>query len=467
MRKYENQVQQIKSEVLSMVAKYAFEGSLEDHIHGIPEAITPGPNNRFRCCIYHERAITKDRIQMICGGNPDNDNIVEVIDAACDQCSMDRFIVTDTCRGCLAHHCENACPADAITFTQTKAFIDRDKCIECGRCLKACPYSAIIDVQRPCRRSCPTGALTINENKMAVIDNDLCIQCGACVYSCPFGALQEKSSLLHVIDLLKSSQPVYAIIAPAFATQFDYVPLGKVVSALKTMGFKDVVEVALGADFVIEHESQALLAQDTPMTSSCCPGFVAYIKQEYPELVDLISHIVSPMVATGRLIKSIDPQARVVFVGPCIGKKEEAKNYPEDVDFVLTFEELAAMIEAKAINLEALETAPLNNASYYGRKLAKTGGLSEGIQAVLGDSRKTIVQADGIKACDRLLKKMKFTGQGFDFLEGMACEGGCIRGPVTMHYGNQDQKAINNYAIEAKEKKSSAAAEVFPPIKMS
>lgn len=467
MRKYENQVQKIKAEVLRAVAKAAFEEKLDQAVDTIPLAVNPGPEKRFRCCIYHERAITAERVKMVMGGDPKKGNIVEVLDAACDECSMERFMVTDTCRGCLAHHCMTVCPVDAISMTRGKASIDRDKCVECGKCKAACPYSAIVDVLRPCRRACPTNALTIDGYKKAVIDESKCISCGACVYSCPFGAIQEKSSLVEVIGDLKSHKPIYAIVAPAIATQFNYLPLGKIVSALKTLGFKDIVEVALGADFVIEHESKALMAQTEAMTSSCCPGFVSYIHQKYPDLSHHISHIVSPMVATSRLIKSVEDDPIVVFIGPCIAKKHEQSLYPEDVDYVLTFEELAAMLDASGVDFDALEDAPLNNASAHARRLARVGGLSEGLKHVLPKGHdKTMVLGNGLTACDKALKKLKFTGGGFDFLEGMACEGGCIKGPVTMHYGNKDLKAVETYASEALEDAPDKSIEVFKPISM-
>jgi [FeFe] hydrogenase (group B1/B3) len=467
MRKYENQVQKIKAEVLTIVAKGAFEDQLEEIVPKIPKMVNPGPEKRFRCCIYHERAITEERVKMALGGSPDKPQLVEVLESACDQCLIQRYVVTETCRGCLAHHCIQACPVGAIEIHKGKANIDREKCIECGKCKNACPYSAIVDVLRPCRRVCPTGALTIDEYKKAVIDPDKCISCGACVYSCPFGAIQEKSSLVQVIEALRKERPVYGILAPAFATQFDYLDLGQVITALKEIGFKDVIEVALGADFVVINEAEALKEQTEAMTSSCCPGFVNYIHQEYPMLAHHISHVVSPMVATGRLIKSMEEDAVVVFMGPCIAKKDEQKKYPEAIDYVMTFEELAAMLDASGLDLKALPVAPMNNASSHGRRLARVGGLSDGLKHVLQDDSKRMIIGDGIKACDKALKQLKFKKDSFDFLEGMACEGGCIKGPVTMHYGNKDAKAIEAYAKEALEVQPSEAIRIFNKINMN
>jgi [FeFe] hydrogenase (group B1/B3) len=472
MRKYENQVQMVKSEVLKMVARYAFEGNLTTKLPEIPVLVNPGPEARFRCCVYHERAVTAERVKLAIGGNPYIPNVIEVIEPACDKCPVDRYFVTEACRGCLAHRCHGSCPVGAINIENGRAHIDQDKCIECGKCKESCPYNAIADVMRPCRRDCPTDAIKIDHRKKAVIDHDKCISCGACVYQCPFGAIQDKSEITEVIRYLNDDAVnVYAMLAPAVSTQFEYASLGQVVQGLKHLGFKDVVEVALGADMVTLHESEELMTMKSmgkTMTSSCCPSFVMYVEQKYPELLPHVSQTVSPMVATARLIKSTDPAAKVVFVGPCIAKKKE-KTKTADTDFVLTFEELAALIDAKEIDLEALEGAPLDNASYYGRKFAASGGVSGAVVGHLTEKGVTdiVVEAcDGIAACDKALKLLKFGRLKADFIEGMACKGGCIKGPVTMHHGPKDLKALDRYAQEAKEKTSVSAAQVFETLKI-
>jgi len=467
MRKYENQVQMIKSIVLTQVAKYAFEGTLNENIARIPTLVDPGPEERYRCCIFHERAITADRIKMAIGGTKSLPGIIEVLESACDQCPVDRYVVTETCRGCLAHRCIGACPVDAISTVKGRAVIDYERCIECGKCKENCPYNAIADVMRPCKRECPTNAIQIDHRKKAVIDYDRCISCGACVYNCPFGAIQEKSEILPVINALcAGKQSVYAIVAPAFATQFNYVPLGNVIAGIKKLGFKDVIEVALGADLVTPHEAEELLhmkAIGQTMTSSCCPSFVEFMHKSYPELTKHISKTVSPMIATARLIKHFDPDSIVVFIGPCIAKKVE-KQKTTDTDFVLTFEELAALIDAKGIQLETLEPLPLDNASYYGRKFAATGGLTASVQNHLNDLTTeplTYEICDGINACDKALKLLKFNRLKADFIEGMVCSGGCIKGPVTMHHGLRDIKAIEAYAKLSMEPTPRQAIRIF------
>lgn len=483
MRTFENQVQLVKYEVLKEVAKLTFEDTLEEKYIRIPNKVDPGPEPRFRCCIHHERAVTKERIKMAMGGTPAISNIVEVLDSACEQCPVSRYKITESCRGCLAHRCQGACPVNAIQIINGKATIDESKCIECGRCHDACPYNAIVDTMRPCKKACPVDAITINEQKKAVIDNKLCIQCGACVYQCPFGAIQDKSEIVPVIrKLMASEKPtasnVYAIVAPAFASQFNYANLGQIITGIKKLGFKDVIEAALGADLVTIHEVEELvhhLEEHTYMTSSCCPAFVSFIEKKHPQIQDNVSQTVSPMIATAQLIKSVDPTAVAVFIGPCIAKKVE-KDLPAlkgITDYVLTFEELVAMLDAKDIALETLEESPLDNASYYGRIFAGVGGLSKAVEATakqleLDMPVKTIV-GDGIKTCDKLLKLAKAKRLEGNFIEGMACVGGCIKGPVTMHHGNKDQKALDTYSKMALETDALTAIRVFDTtlIKMS
>ncbi len=311
MRKFENDVQLIKHEVLKWVAKFAFEGTLEEKIDDIQYIIDPGPEPRTRCCIYKEREITKERVKLAMGGNKNNKNIIEVIDVACDECPINRFFVTEACRGCLAHRCSEACPRGAIYHVAGRAYIDQDKCIECGRCKEACPYNAIADVKRPCSKACVPGAISMNENKKTTIDNDKCIQCGACVVQCPFGAIMDKSFIVDVINLLKESKNnecihVYAAIAPSIFSQFTHVKIEQVISGIKKLGFHDVVEVALGADMVSLHEAMEYaktIEEKKVVTTSCCPAFVNYVKKYFPELTDKISNTVSPMIATARLIE--------------------------------------------------------------------------------------------------------------------------------------------------------------------
>jgi [FeFe] hydrogenase (group B1/B3) len=473
MRKFENHVQKIKYDCLKYVSHYAFKGTLKTSYKEIPYNVSPGSDPQYRCCVFHERAITSERVKMTMGGSPDIPHMIEVLDSACDQCPVNRYVVTETCRGCIAHRCIGQCPVDAITIKNGRATIDYETCIECGKCQLSCPYNAIADVMRPCKRECPTGAIEIDSRKKAVINYDLCISCGSCVYQCPFGAIQEKSEITAVIDVLRlKEKPIYAMLAPAFAAQFEYVDLGKVITGIKRLGFKDVIEVALGADLVILHEGTELIqnkANGKVLTSSCCPGFVNYIHLKYPSLKGHISHTVSPMIATSRLIKAIDSDALVVFIGPCIAKKTE-KLKSDDTDFVLTFEELAAIMDSQELDLEALDPSPLNNASQFGRSFASSGGVGNAIKMHLesrGIVELNIESYEGISECDKALKLLKFNRFKGDFIEGMACKGGCIKGPVTMHHGPKDLKSIEKYSKMALEETPSDSTRLFKELNIS
>ena len=293
VRKFDTKVQHMKYKVLREVARQAWNDTLLENLLDIPQMIVPGKIPTTRCCVYKERAILGERVKMAMGGDKDNPNVIEVVDIACDECPAAGFEVTTSCRGCLAHRCEDACKRGAISFDHNHtAHIDKSKCVECGLCAKVCPYSAIINRKRPCQVACKVKAISINEDNAAAIDNDKCIQCGACVYQCPFGAITDKSYILNVIDIIKKSKEnteykVYAIVAPSISSQFAYAKLGQVVTGLKELGFYTVIEAALGADMVALSEAKELSEKEF-LTSSCCPAFVQYIKSEFPDLLPSI-----------------------------------------------------------------------------------------------------------------------------------------------------------------------------------
>lgn len=475
MRNFENDVQLIKYEVLREVTKLTLEGSLHKKYKTISKKIIPGPKPRTRCCIYKERAIIDERVKVAMGGDKKNKNIIEVIDIACDECPIHRFTITEACRGCLAHKCSENCPVGAIYTVNQRAYINYEKCIECGKCKSVCPYNAVSDVMRPCKRACNAKALSFDENKKAVIDNDKCIQCGACVYQCPFGAIVDKSFVVDVVELLQKSNAektvnAYAIIAPAISSQFTNAKIGQIVTGIKKLGFHDVIEVALGADMVAMHECEELvenIEKNKPMTSSCCPAFVNYIRKNYPELKDNISSTVSPMIAISKLIKKTDASAKIVFIGPCTAKKAEINE--EDIkgatDYVLTFEELQAMLDAYEIDIDECEETPLNNASFYGRIFARSGGLTEAVKHAIEskhiDNIELVpVSCDGLQECDKALKLMKFNKLNGNFIEGMACVGGCIGGAASLTHGPKDKTQVDKYGNLAFEKDIKASLRV-------
>ena len=386
MRKFDTKVQHLKYKVLREVAKLAWNDTLLDNLLDIPTTIVPGNTPTMRCCVYKERAILTERMKIAMGGDSDNPNVIEVIEIACDECPMGGYEVTNACRGCLAHRCEDVCRFGALSFDENHvAHIDKTKCKECGSCAKVCPYSAIISRRRPCENACKIKAIRMNENKAAAIDNSKCISCGACVYQCPFGAITDKSFILDAIDIIKKSEnntkyKVFAVIAPSISSQFTYAKLGQVISGLKKLGFHTVVEAALGADMVAYAES-AELAEKGFLTSSCCPAFVSYIEKSFPDLLPFVSHNLSPMATIAKYIKEHEAPAKVVFIGPCTAKKAEVQKpeVAQYVDVAMTFEELQALFDIREIDITGLEEDVLDNASYFGRIFARCGGLSDAV----------------------------------------------------------------------------------------
>ena len=435
--KFDTYVQQLKYEVLKEVIKKAYDNDLASCYRDIPKKISPGPKPIARCCVYKDRAIIEERIALAMGGDKSNPNSVEVIDIACDECPAEGMYVTPACRGCLVHRCVEVCPKGAISIVNHKSYIDKEKCIECGKCTTVCPYSAIIKQERPCVKACKADAISIDENKKAKIDNNKCISCGACVYQCPFGAISDKSYILETIDILRKSDNnknynVYAVIAPSIAGQFDNVKPEQVVTGIMKLGFHQVVEAALGADIALYNEAKELKEKGV-LTTSCCPSFVMYVEKNFPELTKYISGSVSPMVYAAQLIKESDPTAKVVFIGPCTSKKIEYKLEKTGgaIDSVISFEELQAFFDARS------------------------GGISQGIETIAKeyfdmDDVKPVAMS-GIAACKVNLLKLKMGKALENFFEGMACDGGCLNGALCIHHGPKNVVEIDKFGKQAKE----------------
>ena len=472
MRKFDTKVQHLKYKVLREVARQAWNDTLFDNLLDIPKTLVPGNEPTMRCCVYKERAILAERVKIAMGGDKLNPNVIEVIDIACDECPVGGYEVTNACRGCLAHRCEDVCKKGAITFDNNHvAHIDKSKCVECGACAKVCPYTAIVSRKRPCQSACKIKAISMNEQKAATINNDKCTACGACVYQCPFGAIMDKSYMVNVIDIIKKSEEnkkykVYAAVAPSISSQFTYAKLGQVISGLKELGFFTVVEAALGADMVAMAESKEL-AEKGFLTSSCCPAFVSYVKSAFPQLAEHISHNLSPMAALAKYIKETSEGAKVVFIGPCTAKKAEAQleSVKPYVDSVLTFEELQALFDSKDIDITTLEEDVLDNASYFGRIFARSGGLSDAVSQAMKEQNiefdlKPAV-CDGIEACRMALLKKSKNVLDANFIEGMACVGGCIGGAGCLTHGEKNKSEVDKYGREAMEKTISDAVSIL------
>lgn len=473
MRKFDTKVQYLKYKVLREVAKQAWKDTLYENLLDIPTTIVPGNTPTMRCCVYKERAILSERVKIAMGGDKNNPNVIQVIEIACDECPVGGFEVTNACRGCLAHRCEDVCRFGAISFDSNHvAHIDKSKCKECGACSKVCPYTAIVSRKRPCQNACKIKAISMNDNKAATIDNNKCISCGACVYQCPFGAITDKSYILNVIDMIKKSEgnknyKMYAVVAPSISSQFSYAKLGQVVTGLKELGFHTVVEAALGADMVAQAESKEL-AEKGFLTSSCCPAFVDYIGKAFPDILPYVSHNLSPMATIAKYIKETDNTAKVVFIGPCTAKKSEVQkdSVKPFVDAAMTFEELQALFDSRDVDITQLGDGVLDNASYFGRIFARCGGLADAVaqglkEQGLDDFELKACSCDGIEACRVALLKKSKNMLDANFIEGMACVGGCIGGAGCLTHGEKNKAEVDKYGREALEKTITDAVSVL------
>lgn len=455
-RQFVTDINKIKYEVCVEVAKLAYAGTLEEKKHEIPYTIIPGRTPQYRCCVYKEREIIRERVQLAEGhptvADAKKNNIVQVIQAACEGCPINRFNVTNNCQMCMAKKCLGACNFGAITFEQGKAHIDQKKCKECGKCAEACPYNAIADLMRPCKRSCPVDAITMDEDNIVDIDDSKCISCGQCIVSCPFGAISDKSFMVDVIKLINSGAKVYAMVAPAIEGQFGAdVNVGQIREAIKALGFTDMYEVSLGADFVSKNEGEELIEhyeKGEKMTTSCCPAFVNMIKKHFPQVLQYMSTTVSPMTATGRLIKAIDPEAICVFIGPCIAKKSEVIDTVTfgGADYAMTYEELASMMDARDVDPADYE-AQLQQGSKFGKQYSISGGVTAAVVQTFKEANKEVElqvkTCSGALECKKALMMLKVGKLPEDFIEGMACEGGCANGPAMLNKSRTYMKDRN------------------------
>lgn len=463
MHKFDTKVQLLKYKVLREVARLSWTDSLLENVTEIPKLISPGKVPTMRCCVYKERAVLSERVRFAIGGNKHKKNVIEVIDIACEDCPTGGYEVTSACRGCLAHRCEEACKRDAISFDhRQKAYIDKTKCVECGACAKACPYSAIQNLKRPCEQSCKVKAISVGKEKEAVIDYEKCVACGACVRMCPFGAITDRSYILDVIDLILKSgggknYRLYALIAPSVAGQFAYAKLGQVLTAIRELGFTDLVEVALGADMVAADEALELEEKGF-LLSSCCPAFVSYVEKNFPKLREHVSHNLSPAGTVAKFIKSHDPAAKTVFIGPCTAKKAEMQRpeYKGLIDSVITFEELQALIDSKDIDVTALSETTMSEASPYGRRFARSGGVAEAVARALEEGGSGFalrpISCSGIEECRMALLRAQKGVLPQNFIEGMACSGGCVGGAGCLIHGESLRAEVDAYGASAEKK---------------
>lgn len=437
---------QLKHKILEETARLAWNDELdEDGKEKLILKLSPGPLAKYRCCVYKDRELIKRRIRMAEGKNPDpNDtskNIVRVLGPACEECPISAYTVTDNCRKCMGQPCQSSCKFGAIDMGAHRSHIDATKCKECGKCAEACPYNAIVHLVRPCKKACPVGAITYDEYGICVIDDSKCIQCGLCIHSCPFGAPASKSYLVDIIRDIKAGKEVYAMVAPATEGQYGPdITMGSIRQAVKELGFKDLVEVGLGADMTAAFESEEwseALKEGRKMTTSCCSAFINMLKVHFPEQYkNNMSTVVSPMCAVSRYLKAMHPGCVTVFLGPCVAKKSEAadvEGVPKNADYVMTYGEFSALLRSKDVELKPC-TDPYQEASIFGKRFATSGGVANAVIECMKErgedtSGIRLLKAAGGPECKKALTMLKFGRLQEDFIEGMICPGGCVGGP--------------------------------------
>ena len=484
MKGIETNVSRIRRRIFKEIAKLSYEGEDYLKLNDLPYEIIKGEKAEFRNSVFLERAIVEQRLRLAMGLSlKDGDTfeptskdiekaivgekyyelpLVNIIKSACNACEEKKYFVTNACQGCLKRPCQEVCPKKAIKFDDSnKSVIDQQKCIKCGRCQSVCPYNAIVKKERPCAKACGVDAISSDELNRAEIDTNKCVSCGSCMVACPFGAIADKSQIFQLIYAMKKGAKVVACVAPAFVGQFgqDVVP-AQVKTALKKLGFCDVVEVAIGADLCSYGEAKEFLEkvpEKQPfMATSCCPAWSVMAKKNFSELAPYISMELTPMAFTGRLIKNKDKNVKVAFIGPCTAKKLEAfrKSVRSDVDFVLTFEEVMGMFTAKEIDFSNLiPDEEFLKTSGDGRKFAVSNGVALAVANCLKefDKDKEVLfdSAQGLKNCKSMLLMAKAGKRNGYLLEGMACEGGCVGGPGTLQPTIKATKMVNDFAKEA------------------
>lgn len=470
----------LKYEVLNAVAKAAWEGNLTERESDIPYEIIPGPQAQYRCCIYKEREIIRQRVRLAEGKCPtgkDSTNVVQVINAACEECPIASYVVTDNCQKCMGKACQNSCNFGAISMGRDRAYIDPGKCKSCGKCSQACPYNAIAHLERPCKKSCPVDAITYDEYGICEIDEKKCIECGNCVHSCPFGAIDSKTFMIDVINLIRAGKRVVAMVAPATEGQYGPdITMGSWKTALKKAGFADMIEVALGGDMTAAYEADEwaeAYKEGKKMTTSCCPAFVNMVKKHFPMLLDHVSTTVSPMCAVSRMIKALDPESITVFIGPCIAKKSEALdlNIQDNADYVLNLEEINALLKGKGIELEP-EPNDYQEGSVFGKRFGNGGGVTKAVLECMEEAGEStegikVARCSGAVECKKALLMLRVGKLPEDFIEGMACVGGCVGGPSKRKAENEFKKDRDTLIAQADNRKVRENLKNYPMDKFS
>jgi len=499
----------IKKEILVRIIEAFFAENFEEEARLIPYIMRPkGMEVPYRCCVYKERAIIKDRTIAGLGFSiEDDDETVSlakyakkalerkkvneknltVLQAACKGCATNRIYVTDLCQGCIARPCLSACKFGAVSIENGRSVIDDEKCKKCQMCVNACPYKAIVKISVPCEDACPVGAIKKDETGFASIDFEKCITCGKCISACPFGAVHERSQIVDILKAIKSNKKVIAMIAPSIAGQFPG-NIYQLKTAIIKAGFDDVYEVAQGADITASNEAKEFTErmkganeranewlnawvnegveeygaeekqkqveeknEHNFMTTSCCAGYNQLIKKHLHEIKPYVSETKTPLYYTAELVREKYPDAVTVFISPCVAKRAEV--YENDnVDYLMNFEELGALFVAKQIQITELDEGKyIKEASKQARNFGFSGGVAESVKASLKDEK-------AVKACIinglnkdsiKQLKKYAQAGEcegGCNLIEVMCCEGGCVGGNATINNQKTAKKIIEKFS---------------------
>ncbi len=465
----------VRRELMTKLIKLYSENRLVEEIDRIPLKMSPkNAQARGRCCIHKERAVLKYKMLPILGYRVDEEDdeltplsvyannaihrkttsqsILTVVDEACTACVKTNYVVTNLCKGCVARSCSMNCPKDAITFMENgQAHINHAKCVNCGICKEACMYHSIVYIPVPCEEVCPVKAIQKDENGIEHIDESKCIYCGKCINACPFGSIYEVSQVFDILPAIQRGEQLIAIVAPSIMSQFNN-SWTEISNAIKKIGFADVIEVAMGAMETTRREGEELQEKlesgQQFMTTSCCPSYIELVNKHIPEMKPFVSHTGSPMHYTIELVKELYPDAKIVFVGPCVGKRKEVLDHP-NIEYILTFEEIETLFRGLSIQLELTDlqiaTAPLG-----GRGFARAGGVIAAVQSMYPNVGIKPIQVSNLNKRNvgllRAYTKGKAPG---NFIEVMACEGGCISGPCGKIDYAQAQKLFKKAMSEA------------------
>lgn len=467
----------LKREILIRLVKAFFSEDFEKNVRLIPYDMRPkGSEVPYRCCIYKERAIIKDRTIAGLGFSIEEDdekvllseyaqkaverktpeeNPLTVLDAACKGCVPSQIFVTELCQGCIARPCLNTCKFGAISIVNGRSVIDGTKCKNCKMCISVCPYNAIVKIKVPCEDACPVASIAKDENGLAKIDFNTCIACGKCVAACPFGAIHEKSQIVDILKNIKAGKKVIAMLAPSIVGQFPGT-IYQLKTAMIKAGFSDVYEVAQGADITTKNEAKEFeerMEKNKPfMTTSCCAGYNQLIKKHIPEIKPFVSETKTPLYYTAQLIKEKNHDSITVFVSPCVAKRLEGFEEP-NIDYVMNFEELGALLIGRKIEIMNCPETPFDKeSSKQGRNFCVTGGVAQAVESLTKDINIKSCLINGInKETINQLKKIakdKSCAEG-NLVEVMCCEGGCIKGNATINSPKTAIKILNEFTSKS------------------